>query len=294
MTTKKLHKFHWITNEKSFPYLLLLPTLLVLVLAQIYPTLYSIYMSFNKLKAGKLSWIGFTNYLRLLNSSDFIDSLGKTLTYAGGYLILTLVLGMCVAILLNQRVFLTPVYMTLLFIPWILSDVVSGTAWRWMFQQDYGIVQVALNPFIDSLTLLAHDIGAMIIMILASTWRNLAFTSLVLLGALQTIPNDVKEAAALDGASHLRFFWDFTIPIIKPTLLVITLLTSIGGINSLGLILATTGGGPGTATTTTSVLLYREAWKYGDFGSASAIAVFMLLINILLAAVYFQVLKERD
>lgn len=294
MTTIKQKKSIWIRREKSFPYWLLLPTICVLVLAQVYPTLYSIYMSFNKLKAGKLTFVGFANYVRLLNSSDFIDSLGKTLTYAGGYLLLTLLLGMCVAILLNQRVFLTPLYMTLLFIPWILSEVVSGTAWRWMFQQDYGIVQVALNPLIQNTTLLANDVGAMFIMIIASTWRNLAFTSLVLLGALQTIPNDVKEAAALDGTSHLRFFWDFTIPIIKPTLLVITLLTSIGGINSLGLILATTGGGPGTATTTTSVLLYREAWKYGDFGTASALAVFMLIINILLAVLYFRVLKERD
>lgn len=294
MAIKQLRKSQGTNQEKSFPYWLLFPAISVIVLAQIYPTLYSIYMSFNKLKAGKLSWIGFDNFIRLLSSGDFIDSLEKTFVFTGGYLVLTLVLAMCVALLLNQRVFLTPVYMTLLFIPWVLSDVVSGTVWRWMFQQDYGLVQVMLNPFINRVTLLSNDIGAMLIMIVSSTWRNLAFTSIVLLGALQTVPNEIKEAAALDGTSPFRFFWDFTIPIIKPTLLVITLLTSIGGINSLGLILATTNGGPGTATTTTSVLLYREAWKYGDFGMASAIAVIMFFLNMALTFVYFRVLKEKQ
>jgi ABC-type sugar transport system permease subunit len=293
MATKRLQKSLGTNRENAFPYWLLFPAISVIVLAQIYPTVYSIYMSFNNLKGGKLNWVGFNNFIRLLSSSDFIDSLGKTLIYTGGYLILTLVLGMCVAILLNQRVFLTPVYLTILFIPWVLSDVVSGTVWRWMFQQDYGMVQVLLNPLIDRVTLLSNHIGAMVIMIISSTWRNLAFTSIVLLGALQTVPNEIKEAAALDGTTPLRFFWDFTIPIIKPTLLVITLLTSIGGINSLGLILATTNGGPGTATTTTSVLLYREAWRYGDFGMASAIAVIMFFLNMALTIVYFRVLKEK-
>ena len=280
--------------EKRYAIWLVVPAVFVLVTVQVYPAMYSFYMSFNKLKGGSLTWIGLSNFSRLFLSGDFIKSLGKTFTYTGGYLFLTISLALCVAILLNQRVFLTPVYMTIMFIPWVLSDVVSGTVWRWMFQQDYGIVQVALNPILNHVTLLSNDIGAMVVMIISSTWRNLAFTSLVLLGALQTIPNEIKEAAAMDGTTPFRFFRSFTIPIIKPTLLVITLLTSIGGINSLGLILATTNGGPGNATTTTSVLLYREAWKYGDFGLAASLAVIMLLINMVLTIVYFNLLKERS
>lgn len=281
-------------KDARFPLWLLAPAVLVLVLAQIFPTLYSFYMSLNKLRGGNLTWVGLQNFIRLLGSRDFTDALGKTLVYAGGYLGLTLVLGLAVALLLNRKVLLTPVYMTLLFIPWILSDVVSGTSWRWMFQQDYGIVQVALNPLLGNKTLLADGVWSMVIMVVASTWRNLAFASLIMLGALQTIPNDVREAAAIDGTSALRFFRSFTIPIIKPTLLVLTLMTSIGGINSLGLILATTNGGPGTATTTSSVLLYREAWKYGDFGMASALAVLMFLLNMGLTLVYFRVLREKE
>lgn len=281
-------------SERSFPYLLLIPAVFVLVAAQVYPTLYSFYMSMNKLRGGSLNWIGFGNYQKLLASGDFYDAIVRTLVYAGGYLGLTLILGLGIALLLNRRVLLTPVYMTLLFIPWILSEVVSGTSWRWMFQQDYGIVQVALNPLFDGKTLLANDVWAMVIMIVASVWRNLAFATLIMLGALQTIPHDIREAASIDGCGALRFFADFTLPIIKPTILVLTLLTSIGGINSLGLILATTNGGPGTATTTSSVLLYREAWKYGDFGAASALAVVMFLINMSLTLIYFRVLKQED
>ena len=294
MASARLRKPLRTNLSRNFHYWLLLPAVMVLMLSQVYPTFYSIYMSFNKLRGGRLIWVGLGNFTRLLRSGDFLHSLQRTAMYTGGYLILTMVLAMCVAILLNRRVLLTPVYMIILFIPWVLSDVVSGTMWRWMFQQDYGVVQVALNPFVNRLSLLSNDIGAMLVMIVSSTWRSLAFTSLVLLGALQTVPTEIKEAASIDGTTGFQTFWKITLPMIRPTLLVITLLTSIGGINSLGLILATTNGGPGNATTTASVLLYREAWQFGDFGLASALAVFMFFINMALTLVYFRILKERN
>ncbi len=278
-------------KQKSFPLWLLMPTLLVLVTIQVYPTLYSFYLSFNKVKAGKYIFVGFDNFTRLLRSGDFYDSLQKTAVFAGSYLVITIVLGMVLALLLNRRTLLTPVYVTILFIPWILSDVVSGTMWRWLFQQSYGIVQTALNPFINNVSLLSNDVGSMIIVIVASVWRTLAFTALLFLGALQTVPVEVKEAAALDGASRWQSFWRVTLPIIRPTLLVTILITSIRGINSLGLILAITNGGPGSATATASVLLYRDAWQYGDFGGAAALAVILFLINLGMTLVYFRLVK---
>jgi len=287
----KRHSFWKTAWEKSFAYQLLFPALLLLVMVQVYPTLYSINLSLNQVKGGQFTWVGFNNYDRLFSSSDFIDSLQKTATYAGSYLVLVVILAMCVALLLNQRARLTPVYVTILFVPWVLSEVVTGTMWRWLFQQDYGIVQVALNPLINNTSLLSNDVGAMVIVVAAAVWRSLPFTSLLFLGALQTVSTEIKEAGALDGASAWQSFWRLTIPIISPTLLVVILMTSIGGINALGLILATTAGGPGTATTTASVLLYREAWKYGDFGAAATLAVFLFFINMALTLVYFRVVK---
>jgi multiple sugar transport system permease protein len=280
--------------EKSFPYQLLFPALLLLLLIQLYPTLYTINLSLNKIKGGKLTWVGLDNYTRLLKLNEFEQGLQKTATYASGYLILVVVLGMCIALLLNRRTRLTPLYMLLLFVPWVLSDVVSGTMWRWLFQQNYGILQVALNPLINDTSLLSNARGAMAIVILSSVWRGLPFASLLLLGALQTVSTEIKEAASLDGASGWQSFWRITIPIISPTLLVVILLNSISGINQVGLILATTGGGPATSTVTVSVLLYREAFKYGNFGAAATLAVFMFLLNLALTLVYFRVVKVES
>jgi ABC-type sugar transport system permease subunit len=270
---------------------LILPAALILLLIQIYPTLYTLNLSLNKVRAGQLIYVGFDNFRRLLNSGDFYRSLKLTVIYAGWYLVITIALGMILALLLNRRTRLTPVYMLLLFIPWVLSDVVSGTMWRWMFQQSYGLVQVALNPLINNVSLLSNDTGAMVIVIAASVWRALAFTALILLGALQTVPVEIMEAAALDGANRWSSFWSVTVPIISPTLLVIILMTSIRGINSLGLILAITSGGPGSATATAALLLYRMAWKFGDFGQAGALAVLLFTVNIILTVVYFRLIR---
>lgn len=279
----------WIS--KTLPFWLVFPTVVILLSIQVYPTLYSFYISVNKLKAGDLQFVGLQNYRLMFDSSDFLQSLGRTGIYAGSYLILTISLGMLIALLLNRRVYFTPLYVTILFIPWVLSDVVSGTMWRWMFQQSYGMIQVALNPLINNTSLLSNDIGSMAIVIGATVWKSLAFTALLFLGALQTVSAEVLESASLDGANRWSTFWKIIIPIIKPTILVTILLTSIRGINSLGMILAITNGGPGEATTTAAVQLYRMAWQYGDFGGAAALAVFLFFINILLTIVYFRFIQ---
>lgn len=274
------------------PLWLLLPAMASLLLVQVYPTLYSFYLSFGRLKAGNYSFVGLRNYLFLFRTEDFYQSLGLTAVYAGSYVVLSMGLGMLLALLFNRRGKLTPLYMTCIFVPYVISDVVAGTMWNWMFQQSYGLVQVALNPLLNGMSVLSRPGGAMAIVIAASVWKHLAFNALLFLGALQVVSQELYEAAALDGATRWKSFTSITLPIIQPTLLVALLLTSLRGINALGMILATTQGGPGTATMTTSVYLYRNGWMFGDFGTAAAISVLMLVINILLAIIYVRVLRR--
>ncbi|MCC6147684.1 MAG: sugar ABC transporter permease [Anaerolineaceae bacterium] len=249
-------------------------------------------MSLGRIKGGKYTFVGLRNYARILQNSDFYQSLSKTAVYTLFFLIICIGFGLILALLFNRRNRLTPLYMACIFIPSILSEVVSGTMWSWMFQQTYGIIQVALNPFINNFSLLSRPAGAMAIVIAASIWKHLSFTSLLFLGALQTVPREVYESAALDGATSWKSFWKITMPIIRPTMLVAILLTSIRGINALGLILATTKGGPGAATMTTAVYLYRTAWQFGDFGMAAALSVVMFVINVILAVVYIRLLRK--
>jgi multiple sugar transport system permease protein len=202
---------------------------------------------------------------------------------------------MILALLLNRKFRFTGVYLVLLFIPWVLSDVVAGTMWRWLFQPSYGLVQEWLTanvPFIQDKVYTSQN-GSMAIVILASAWQGLAFTTILSLGALQTVPNDILESSAIDGASRWQRFWQIILPIARPTLLVMLLLVSIRAVNSVGLIYATTGGGPGRATQTASVYLLLTGWKQGEFGIGAAVSVVLLAVNILLTLVYLIMINRR-
>ncbi|MCU0491382.1 MAG: sugar ABC transporter permease [Chloroflexaceae bacterium] len=278
--------------QRSLPLWLLLPALLILLVIQVYPSFYSIYLAFQRRQAGVESFVGLRNFEILLRSADLWESMRNTLVYTCFYLVITMVLGFGLALLLNRRVRLTPLYMVLLFIPWVLSDVVAGTIWRWMFIRDYGILQELLQPLVQR-TLLADPVGAMAIVIASSVWRSLAFATLLLLAALQLVPREVQESAAIDGATPGQVFWHVTLPLIQAQVLVTVLLLSIRAINSVGLILAITAGGPVRATNTLGFFLYQEAWKFGDFGLGAAIAMIMFALNIILTIVYLRTLRAE-
>lgn len=286
---KSWHRSKWL------PFWFLLPSLLFLLALQVGPSLYAIYLSTTRFRAGEMSFVGLRNYERLLMSRSFLDGLQNTAIYAGSYLILTVGLGMMLALLLNRRIRFTGFYLVIIFIPWVLSDVVAGTMWRWLFQPAYGIFQTFIDanlPFVG-MTLISNQTGAMIVVILASVWQGLAFTTILSLGALQTVPKEIIESAALDGANRVQMFFRVMLPIIRPTMLVMVLLISIRAINSVGLIWTITRGGPGRATQTASVFLLETGWERADFGTGAAVSVIMLFVNITLTILYLLVIGRK-
>jgi multiple sugar transport system permease protein len=277
------------------PFWLLLPSIAVLLALQVLPTLYSFYLSTTRMRRGELELIGLRNFETLFARRDFWLSLEKTLIYAGAYVLLTVCLGLMIALLLNRRIKYTGVYLVFIFIPWIISEVVVGTMWRWLFQPSYGIVQNLIStytPFLGDSIFRAPGL-AMGVVIGAAVWRGLAFTTLLSLGALQTVPQEILESASLDGANRFRRFFSVILPIVRPTLLVMILLTSIQGINSLGLIVSITRGEPAGATRTASYYLIQTGWQQGDFGMGAAISVILFFINITLTLVYIRVIGRK-
>jgi multiple sugar transport system permease protein len=183
--------------------------------------------------------------------------------------------------------------MTLVFIPWVLSEIVSGVVWRWMFYRDYGVLQNILGPLFGGETLITEPTGAMGVVVAASVWRATAYVMLLILAGLQTIPEEVYEAAAIDGSGRWQSFWRITWPLIRPTTLVTVVLLTIESVNAVGMFLAITEGGPGRATEVLSLHMYREALQFFHFGYGSALAVVMFIINALLGFVYLRFL-QRD
>ncbi|MBX3066337.1 MAG: sugar ABC transporter permease [Anaerolineae bacterium] len=282
-------------NRVWLPLWLLLPSILVLLAMQVYPAIYAAVISFARVRRGELEFIGWRNYERLLSAPSFLSSLERTLIYSVFYVLITLTLGIVLALLLNRRFKFTSLYLVLIFIPWVLSDVVTGTMWRWLFQPDYGILQEWLHntfPFVSDALFASRD-GAMGIVIAASIWQALAFATILALGALQTVPQEVIESAAIDGADRFQRFFSIILPIARPTFLIMLLLLSIRAVNTAGLIFATTGGGPGDATTTASIYLVDVVKDQGEFGLGGAISVLLLGVNIILTVVYLSLFGRK-
>lgn len=275
------------------PLWFLLPAMLVLLVLQVYPTVYAFVLSLMRQRRGGFEFVGLQNFQLLLSQGTFRESFGRTLIFSAWYLVLVVALGLLVALLVNRRLKYTGWYLVVIFIPWVLSDVVAGTMWRWMFLADYGLIQQWLTPLFGP-SIYVNPSGAMGIVILASAWRAVAFTALLFLGALQTVPREVEESAALDGANRRQIFTRVIFPLIRPTFLVAVLLTSMRSINTVGLILATTKGGPGYATTTASVYLYRAAWGESNFARGAAVSVLLFVANAVITLLYLRLITDRS
>ena len=279
---------------KIYPYLMVGPAMIMLVVVSLYPTLYSIFLSMTRIRKGQQEFIWFKNFQIIFQSKDFWESLQYTAVFLVLYVLITGVIAFALALLFNRKIKLGGAYMVAIFIPWVLSEIISGVSWRWMFYRDYGILQNLLGPLFGDVTLIATGWGAMGIVILASIWRSTAFVMLLVLAGLQTIPKEVYEAASIDGASNWQSFWKVTWPLVLPTTLVTLVFLSIQAINSIGMFLAITDGGPGRSTEVLSLHMYREAIQFFHFGYGSALAVVLFVINAILAFAYIRALRRDN
>lgn len=280
-------------QKTLFPYLLILPALLTICLVSLYPALYSIFLSLNTFRRGERIFVGLRNFAQILASANFWESLRHTAVYGVFFVTLTMIFAFVLAVMLNRRLNYTGLFMTLIFVPWILSEVVTGVIFRWLFLPGYGLLQDVLSPLFGDIVFLGDPRGAMGVVIGATIWRTIAFAMLLILAGLQTISGEIYEAAAIDGANSWQSFWSVTWPLVRPTTLVIVLLLTLQAINATGLFLSITDGGPGRATEVLSVAMYREAILFFNFGYGAALAVMMLVINVVLALIYIRTMRSE-
>ena len=285
--------------QRSLPFWLILPTLLVLLVVQVYPALYTLWLSLHERKAQGWVFIGARNFQRLAHLHLFQESVGHTLVFLAGFIVLTMTAGFAMALLLNRKLRFSGFYITLLFIPWVLADIIVGIAFRLLVIPDYGLLAGFLqNPALfppKGLSVLTAappqpwfgdfpfpPAPAMVLLILASSWRALPFVTLLMLAAMQTIPGEIIESSRMDGANGWQMVRHILIPLMLPTLVVALFSLTLTGVNGVGMVFSLTGGGPGTATEVLSYLLYDMGWGQLRFGQAAALALMMAVVNWLL------------
>ncbi|WP_312243144.1 sugar ABC transporter permease [Pantoea sp.] len=288
-------------REHRQAWVLLAPMLLVMFLLTAWPLFRTIWLSFTDAAligggAGP-TWIGFENYLFALTDPDFQASIGRTLWFTVASVLIEGVIGVLVALLLNQRFYGRNVLRVLVILPWALPTIVNAMMWRLNFNPEYG----SINALLTQLGLLDHyrswlgtPDSALNAVMLADIWKNYPLVTLLVLAAMQSIPDDLYEAARLDGASAWRRFRAITLPAIAGPLSVALVLRTIDAFKIFDIIYVMTRGGPVDSTKTLSFFVYQESFSYLRAGSGAAYAILMtLMCSVLIALYMLMLLRQR-
>ena len=298
-------------RRNFLPFWLILPTLVVLFAIQVYPALYTVWLSVQQREPSGWIFVGLKNFARLLGLSQFSESVGHTIVFLVGFTSLTMVAGFFIALLLNRNVRLSGFYVTLLFIPWTIADLLAGMVFRLLVVPDYGLLSGILqSPAIfppNGLSVLTAvpprpwlgsfpfpPAPALVYLVLAATWRALPFVTLLLLAAMQTVPQEIIESSRIDGANGRQVIRHILVPLMLPTMVVALFSLTLSGMNGVGMIFSLTGGGPGSSTELLSYMLYVIGWNQLNFGRAAALALMIAVINWLLISGTLRVTRLEE
>ncbi|NJL91210.1 MAG: sugar ABC transporter permease [Coleofasciculaceae cyanobacterium SM2_1_6] len=275
-------------NQAIAASVFLAPALLLMGIFLVFPIAYLFYLSFttDSFTTTGGRWVGGRNYLRLLVNPDFWQVLGNTLYFTVATVVPSLVIPLGLAVVLDKTMAFRAFFRTAYFIPSITSLVAAGLGFRWLFQTD-GFVNF-LGQFLglEPIPWLGSVTWAMPVLIILSVWKQIGFNLVVFLAGLQAIPQNLYEAAALDGASDRQQFWYITLPSLRPTLIFAAITTAIFTFRGFEQVYVITGGGPMNSTNLLVYYIYQEAFAQFDFGYAAAVTIVLLLLT--LGLVYLQ------
>lgn len=257
----------------------LAPAMLGFLVFLLWPTLRGVYLSFTRFNLlTPPQWVGLDNYVRMVNDPIFWDSLTITVEYVAINIGVQTVSALAIAVLL-QRLTQSAVLRGVVLTPYLMSNVVAGIVWLWILDTQLGVGnEIIAGLGFDRIPFLADETWAVPTIALINVWRHVGYTALLLFAGLMAIPNDVYEAAKVDGASEWRMFWRITMPLLRPVLAVVLIMTVIGSFQVFDTVAVTTAGGPANATNVLQYYIYGAAFGRFQFGYASAMSVALLVV----------------
>jgi multiple sugar transport system permease protein len=286
--------------KRSTPYLLLAPALLFTAFVLAYPLVQNIVNSFREISLikGAGGWVGFGNYANVFRDALFWLSFRNTVVYAIVGTVLALLIGLGFALLLNDRIGkITSIAGFLYTIPWVVSPVVAGFAWKWLLNDTFGIANhwlVSAGILKTGISWLGNPQTALLCVAVARVWQFYPFAMVMFLAGLQTIPKEQYEAAAVDGTSPLRRFYHITLPNLRSVTSVLVVLGVIWSFNDFNMVFVMTRGGPINASMVLPVLVREYSFVHFDVGKGSALSILVFGLLISLSFVYLKVLSRRE
>ena len=283
------------TNDWKPALVFILPAMIGFLVFFLYPAIRGFYLSmtnYNLLSAPKFT--GLTNYSRLFQDPLFWNGLRVTTYYVVINIIVQTIVAIGLAVMMD-RVVKRTLTKGIILLPYFIANVIVALVWFWMLDAQLGIV----NQFLEAIGLsgqswFGNPTLAIPTLALINVWRHMGYTALLIYAGLQTIPKTVYEAASIDGATELQSFWRITMPLLRPVITLVLIVTVVGSFQIFDTPAVTTKGGPGNSTRVLQLYIYDQAFGQSNFGYASAISVVLFIILIVVAVLQFRFLRGRN
>lgn len=291
-------------KDKLFSLFLASPAVIMTVIFILVPVVDSVIKSFTKYQIKNIisgkpgTWNNFANYTKLFQNAKLPQAIANTFTYVIVVVICAFILGMTLALILNAGVKGAKVIQGVMMTPWVIPTVISALIWMWLFQPQYGLIKylvsVATGGALPDLAVLNNPKTALMGISIASLWKQVPLMTLLLLAGLQNVPEELLEAATVDGANRIQKFFNITIPSMKSVITIAVSMSIIENFKQFPLFWTMTGGGPDGATTTLAILSYREAFVSQDLGSGAAVTTVWMLLMIGVIFIYNKLMRKGE
>ena len=286
--------------ERPYPYVTVLPVMVVVALFTVYPLVYSVHLSLHEnvlTRPLDNDFVGLQNFREVVTGYYFWRSLWSTAVFAAMAVLAVTLYGLGTSLLLNQVVLGSALLKVVVLLPWAIPAVISGIIWRWIFDGDYGVlnglllVSGAVGRYVPWMS---HTITARLCMVVAHVWKQGPLAAVFLLAALQVIPVEVYDAAHIDGAGRFKAFRFVTLPYLKATLALVLIYETIVAIATFDLVYVMTGGGPADATAIIGWYAYTEIFRFLNLGHGAALAIILGVLLLALVGVYLRALRSDE
>ncbi len=294
--TKPTSYSKYIFKQKMTPYIFILPNLLIFLTFSIIPIVMGIFYSFTKWNGlNDPKFVGLDNYIKLISDKSFHAILFNTFTFAVVTITLIFLISLGLAYLMILPIKAKGLFRVSFYWPVMISAIIVGVIWQWLFDDTIGLLNGVLYTFgYPSVKILSDPFNAKLIVILAMVWSKAGYYMVMFIGGLQSIPTVLYEAAEIDGASKWQQFYKITLPLLKPTILMVFILVSVTVLREYPLVYALTNGGPFNATKFAVQYIYDMAFEKRMFGYASSMSIFMMIIIFIFTKASFKLTKGGE
>jgi ABC-type sugar transport system permease subunit len=294
-TRRRRRRFGLASKQAAFGYAIILPTLAILAVFRFYPMVEAFYLSLTQYDlVHPPKFIGLANFIDLLHDPLFLKSARVSIAYVVFSVVPVIPLSLGLAVLFNRNLLFKNILRSAVFMPVVMPAVVMAVVWTFMYQQD-GVVNTLLDMLgIAPIPWLRSSASALWAVILIGIWRATPYYMVIFLAGLQAIPADYYDAAKIDGANAWETFWHITLPLLKPTMLLVVVMNVIVALKVFAVPMIMTGGGPADSTRVLPLFIYQTAFEFFDMGRAAAMSVFLFVGVMLFSFIQVRIFSRGE